>query len=634
MLNNLNIENYDVIIVGAGHAGAEAAYAAAKLGSKTALVTLDLNKISLMPCNPSIGGVGKGQIVFEISALGGLMPQLCTQTYLQARMLNTRKGPAVHGLRLQIDKHAYSKLSREKLAELPNLTLLAGCVDSIIIEHNIIQGVEVTLKTSPAIPLDDARGERDKNPLQINLDQTYNTKVTLKAPTVVLTTGTFLNGLLHTGHINQPGGRRDEQAVTTLAQFLKQLGLKIGRLKTGTPPRLLRSSIDFSKLEAQDAHELNYLYEFHPLKVAHKLPCYIAYTNPVTHQTILDNAIHSPIFAGKIQGKPPRYCPSIEDKIMRFADKSGHHVFVEPEDATYEEIYPSGLSTAMPIEVQEKFIRTIEGFEQAIITKAGYAVEYDYVCPSQLSHSLELKAIPGLFLAGQINGTTGYEEAAGQGIIAGINAHLKAKNLAPFTLSREESYIGVMIDDLVTLGVEEPYRMFTSRAERRIVLRQDNSFMRLSPKAYQLGMLSENLYREIAQENNAVLQALENFRSTKTDAQLLKLFGELECDPQAIYNLAKLNLNLDLSGRAIEIIYAEIKYAEYIKREQKEIDKSIKYRDLAIPATLDFKAIPGLSKELQEKLIKYQPQNIAEANLIKGMTPAAISLLIFKSRLR
>jgi tRNA uridine 5-carboxymethylaminomethyl modification enzyme len=621
MLNNANIQNYDVIVVGAGHAGAEAAYAAAKLGSKTVLVTLDLNKISLMPCNPSIGGVGKGQIVFEISALGGLMPQLCTQTYLQARMLNTRKGPAVHGLRLQIDKTAYSKLSGEKLAELPNLTLLAGCVDSIIIENNIIQGIEVTLKA----PL-------DKNSLQVKLDQNYNNKITLKAPTVVLTTGTFLNGLLHTGHVNQPGGRRNEQAVTTLAQFLKQLGLKIGRLKTGTPPRLLRSSIDFSKLEAQDAHELNYLYEFHPLKVEHKLPCYIAYTNPVTHQTILDNAIHSPIFAGKIQGKPPRYCPSIEDKIIRFADKSGHHVFVEPEDATYEEVYPSGLSTAMPIEVQEKFIRTIKGFEQAVITKAGYAVEYDYVCPSQLSHSLELKAITGLFLAGQINGTTGYEEAAGQGIIAGINAHLKAKNLDPFVLSREESYIGVMIDDLVTLGVEEPYRMFTSRAERRIVLRQDNTFMRLSPKAYQLGMLSEDLYREIAQENHSVIQALENFRSTKTDAQLLKLFGELECDPQAIYNLAKLNLDLNLSGRAIEIIYAEIKYAEYIKREQKEIDKSVKYRDLAIPAELNFKLIPGLSKELQEKLMQYQPQNIAEANLIKGMTPAAISLLIFKSR--
>ncbi len=611
MLNNLNTQIYDVIVVGAGHAGAEAAYAAAKLGSKTVLVTLDLDKISLMPCNPSIGGVGKGQIVFEISALGGLMPRLCTQTYLQARMLNTRKGPAVHGLRLQIDKTTYSKLSREKLAELPNLTLLAGCVDSIIIENNIIQGIEVTPN---------------------NNNNNNNNKITLRAPTVVLTTGTFLNGLLHTGHVNQSGGRRNESAVTTLAQFLKQLGLKIGRLKTGTPPRLLRESIDFSKLEAQDAHELNYLYEFHPLKVEHKLPCYIAYTNPNTHQTILDNAIHSPIFAGKIQGKPPRYCPSIEDKIMRFADKSGHHVFVEPEDATYEEVYPSGLSTAMPIEVQEKFIRTIKGFEQAIITKAGYAVEYDYVCPSQLSHSLELKAIPGLFLAGQINGTTGYEEAAGQGIMAGINAHLKAKKLAPFILSREESYIGVMIDDLVTLGVEEPYRMFTSRAERRIILRQDNTFMRLSPKAYKLGLLSEDLYREIEHENNSVLQALESFRSTKTDAQLLKVFGELECDPQAIYNLAKLNLNLNLSGRAIEIIYAEIKYAEYIKREQKEIDKSIKYRDLTIPEILDFKSIPGLSKELQEKLIKYQPKNIAEANLIKGMTPAAISLLIFKSR--
>ncbi|HLB40532.1 MAG TPA: FAD-dependent oxidoreductase, partial [Candidatus Babeliales bacterium] len=420
---------------------------------------------------------------------------------------------------------------------------------------------------------------------------------------------------------------------TTLAAFLKQLGLKIGRLKTGTPPRLLRSSIDFSKLEQQDEHQLQYLYEFQPLKVEHRLPCYIAYTNPTTHQTILANAQHSPIFAGKIQGKPPRYCPSIEDKIMRFADKSGHHVFVEPEDATYEEVYPSGLSTAMPIEVQTQFIRTIVGFEQAVITKPGYAVEYDYVCPSQLSHSLEVKALPGMFLAGQINGTTGYEEAAGQGIIAGINAALKSKNLAPFILHRTESYIGIMIDDLVTLGVDEPYRMFTSRAEHRIMLRQDNTFMRLSPKAYELGLISETVYREIKAENDAVTQALANFRSTKTDPQLLKLFGELTCDADVIRALASKNLGLTLSGRAIEIIYAEIKYAEYLKREQQEVAKSVKYRELAIPADLDYKQIDGLSKELQEKLIKHAPTNIAQAMLIRGMTPAAISLLIFRSRL-
>lgn len=600
--------DFDVIVVGGGHAGAEAAHAAAKLGAKTALISLSLDKISLMPCNPSIGGVGKGHIVYEISALGGLMPKLCSQTYLQARMLNTSKGPAVQGLRLQIDKVAYSKLSAEMLAQMPNLTLIAGKVADLVVENEQIK----------AVILADGR--------------------TLNCKTVVLTTGTFLNGLVHVGHTNHPAGRRGEEAVTTLSSSLKKLGLEVGRLKTGTPPRILRKSIDFNKLEEQPTQPLNYLYEFYPQTVVCKLPCYIAHTNSTTHQTILDNAEKSPIYTGHIQGKPPRYCPSIEDKIKRFASKNSHHVFVEPEDASYEEVYPSGLSTAMPLEVQEKFIRTMHGFENAVITKAGYAVEYDYVEPHQLTHALQTKKVKGLFLAGQINGTTGYEEAAGQGIMAGINAGLQAQGRAPFILEREESYIGLMIDDLVTLGVNEPYRMFTSRAERRIFLRQDNVFIRLSPKAYKIGMLEEQLYADICKENCLVDQLLAKLRTQLPGGHLLNLFGQENCNLDTIKDYVlqfgtELGFTKDnLSERTLQIIYAEIKYEEYLKREQKEIEKAQKYKNLIIPATFDFSSTPGLSKELQEKLRLHQPQTIAQALLIPGMTPAAIALLIFRCR--
>lgn len=608
----MNHLDFDVIVVGGGHAGAEAAYAAAKLGAKTALISLNLDKISLMPCNPSIGGVGKGHIVYEISALGGLMPKLCSQTYLQARMLNTSKGPAVQGLRLQIDKNAYSKLSKEVLAQQPNLTLIAGKITDLITQDQQITGVVLT--------------DNQQNITQLN------------CKSVVLTTGTFLNGLVHVGHTNYPAGRRDEEAVTTLSDTLAKLGLELGRLKTGTPPRILRTSIDFTKLEQQDVHELDYLYEFYPQVVTCKLPCFIAYTNINTHQTILANAEKSPIYTGGIQGKPPRYCPSIEDKIKRFAHKDSHHVFIEPEDATYEEVYPSGLSTAMPLEVQEQFIRSMTGFEQAIITKAGYAVEYDYVEPSQLKHSLETKKIAGLFLAGQINGTTGYEEAAGQGIMAGINASLKAQGKPAFILTREESYIGLMIDDLVTLGVNEPYRMFTSRAERRILLRQDNVFIRLAPKAYELGMLAEDLYRDIKHENDLIANLVLKLKAASINSNMLNLFGTENCNLVNIKNYLlnyaqELNFKeQELSSRVLQVIYAEIKYEEYLKREQKEIDKAQKYRNLEIPNNIDITNMPGLSKELQEKLIKHKPATIAQALLIPGMTPAAVSLLIFKCR--
>lgn len=587
---------FDVIIVGGGHAGIEAAHACAKLKSRTLLLTLDEKKIGLMPCNPAIGGIGKGHIVQEISALGGLMPELCTNTYLQARMLNTKKGAAVQGLRLQIDKFAYSALSQKRLKALDHLTIISDVVEDII----------------------------------INDDQSYTIVTALKqtfiGKSVVLTTGTFLNGLCHIGQKSFSGGRRDEQAVSGLSLFLKKIQLRLGRLKTGTPPRLLRSSLDFSKMELQESDELNYLFEFYPHKVNHVEPCYITHTNAKTHAIIKDNLHKSAMYNGNIVGIGPRYCPSIEDKINRFAHKETHHVFVEPEGVDSDEVYPNGISTSLPIEVQEQYVRTIQGFENAIITKAGYAVEYDFVFPDQLSHVLEVKTVPGLFLAGQINGTTGYEEAAGQGIIAGINAHLKAHGKDPFVVERTESYIGVMIDDLVTMSVDEPYRMFTSRAERRLLLRQDNAFLRLTDKAYALGMIGDQLYHDFLQEKNSVMQALEIVRSQLSPVDIARMFGQSESSKADVIPYLKESI----SERALQIVHAELRYEPYIIREKNDIKKTLQYKKMIIPATFLYEDVPGLSKELQQKLTRHKPHSIAQAALIPGMTPAALSLLVFR----
>lgn len=592
--------DFDVVVVGGGHAGIEAAHAAAKLGSKTLLVTLDPNKIGLMPCNPAVGGVGKGHIVYDISALGGLMPRLCTKTYLQARMLNTKKGSAVQGLRLQIDKFAYSLLSQQELKKVPNLTILAGTVEDII--------------------LDDSG---NVSAVKIIHDQQETVHTT---SSVILTTGTFLNGLCHIGEKNFSAGRRDEKAVTGLSLFLKRTGLRLGRLKTGTPARLLSSSLDFSKMEYQEPDALNYLFEFYPHKVNSSHACYITHTNEKTHQVIKDNLHRSAMYNGNISGIGPRYCPSIEDKISRFAGKSSHHVFVEPEGADSDEIYPNGISTSLPLDIQEQYIRTIAGFENAIITKAGYAVEYDFVYPNQLRTTLEVITVPGLFLAGQINGTTGYEEAAGQGIIAGINAHQKSAGKDPFVLDRTESYIGVMIDDLVSMSVDEPYRMFTSRAERRLLLRQDNAFMRLTEKAYNLGMIDQQLYNDFLAEKKTVEDTLAQLRADKSSTDLLRMFGQDECDKSKLAEY----ITTPISERALQIVHSEIRYEPYITREKQEIKKTEHFKTMMIPADFNYTAIPGLSKELQQKLTKHQPQSIAHAALIPGMTPAAISLLIFR----
>ena len=607
---------FDVIIVGGGHAGLEAASAAARMGSKTLMLTLDPEKIVTMPCNPSVGGLGKGHIVFEVSAFGGEMPKLCTQTYLQARMLNTSKGPAVQGLRLQIDKYAYTKRASEAARTIPNLTIMAG------------MGVDLVT----------AGDGSDKKIVGV----CTATGELLSAAAVVVTTGTFMNGVVHVGRTRYRAGRRDEAASYGLSEAIaREMGVALGRLKTGTPPRLARSSLNFNLLTKQDTPQLDYLFEFDPVDVEEKVPCYITQTTPETHEIIRKNLHLSAMYSGNIKGVGPRYCPSIEDKVGRFPDSNGHHVFVEPEGLDVDEIYPAGLSTSLPLDVQEAYIHSIPGFENAVIEKCGYAIEYDYIQPNHLTHTLEAKTVQGLFLAGQVIGTTGYEEAAGLGLVAGMNAHLRAQGQEVFIFDRNESYLGVMIDDLVTLGVSEPYRMFTSRAERRLLLRQDNVFLRLMPYARKFGMIDDTIWARFEAEKAAIEQGVKLVKKGGTQGELFKIFYSVEFTADvraqaytllcAAFDQAEFPIG-GLTGRALLCIHAEVRYAGYIVKERLEVEKAQKYQDMVIPAEFDYIHLPGLTRELQQKLHHHQPKTIAQAQLIQGMTPAAISILIFQVR--
>jgi tRNA uridine 5-carboxymethylaminomethyl modification enzyme len=526
-------------------------------------------------------------------------------------MLNTSKGPAVQGLRLQIDKYAYSQKAAEFLKKAPNLTIQQDMATSLVTTsgtRTTVAGVKTATGT------------------------------TYYAGCVIITTGTFLNGIIHIGRVRYQAGRRGEAAAHGLSESLaEKLTVPYHRLKTGTPPRLVKESLDFSKFDQQPAQKLDHLYEFDPLDVQEHIPCFITHTNEKTHEIIQANLHLSALYSGNIKGIGPRYCPSIEDKVGRYPDRTAHHVFIEPEGAQINEVYPAGLSTSLPLEIQYAYIRSIKGFEQAKIAKCGYAIEYDAFQPNILKHTLESKTVDGLFLAGQINGTTGYEEAAGQGLVAGINAHHKHTNKKSFILSRNESYIGVMIDDLVTLGTDEPYRMFTSRAERRLILRQDNVFLRLTPTAYHLGIVDETFYKKFEDEKK-IIETTVSYIKTNRNSTLAQLMMAVEFTPDIQLQCRQIiekNLNItpaQLSNRALMSIHAEIRYEGYLRKELSEVEKTKRYQELEISEKLDYTTISGLSKELQHKLNSYKPKTIAQAQLIPGMTPAAISILIFQTR--
>lgn len=582
---------YDVIVIGGGHAGCEASLAAARMGCKTLLLTMSIDTIGHMSCNPAIGGLAKGQLVKEIDALGGQMAKAADASAIQFRILNTKKGAAVQSSRAQADRHAYKLYMQSVVNGQDNLEVKKALADEIIVKNGSVEAVKTSLKEL------------------------------LYAKTVIITAGTFLNGLIHIGLEHSPGGRIGEANSTALAGSLKSLGVTMGRLKTGTCARLDGRTIDFERLAVQHGDEDIIPFSFQTNKITRQqLPCYITYTNKKTHDIIRANLDRSPLFTGIIKGTGARYCPSIEDKIHRFPDRDKHHIFLEPEGLNTIEYYPNGISTSLPIDVQEKMISSIEGLRNAKITRPGYGIEYDYADPTQLYPTLELKTIHGLYLAGQINGTTGYEEAASLGLMAGINAALQVKRKEAFILDRAQAYIGVLIDDLVTKGTSEPYRMFTSRVEYRLILREDNADIRLTELGYEIGLVDETRYKKVREKRGRIEDEIARLKTMKLEKVLRR--------PEISYEDIMRKEEILLSSREIRVVETEIKYEGFIKRQLNEIARLEKIEKIKVPQVLDYRDVHGLSSEIREKLSRIRPVNLGQASRVSGVTPAAISILM------